>query len=555
MTVRDPEPGEVLVSKIELNKTELILKTGAAETLEVTVTPDNATNKEVTWTSSNTDAATVDGNGKVTAVSAGTATVTATAADGSGKSTSCEVTVRDPEPDEVLVSKIELNKTELTLKTGASETLEATVTPDNATNKKVTWTSSNTDAATVDGSGKVTAVSAGTATVTATAADGSGKSASCEVTVRDPEPDEVLVSKIELNKTELALETGASETLEVTVTPDNATNKKVTWASSNTDAATVDGSGKVTAVSAGTATVTATAADGSGKSASCEVTVTEKTVTDPDDNNPPDGGDDNNPPSGGDDNNPPSGGDNNNPPSEEDTGNNPPSGGDTGNNPPSGGDTGNNPSSGGNNTSNNGNSSSGNQTPAAGSSNVIFDGVTAEENYQVNGKQMKRFRSTNGSDISIVGEASVLPSGLRLHVELLQTGAEDYRKAADAVAKLSGIGNYRTFDVSLKDSSGVAVHQLNGFVDVTMPIPEGIDHARAVVYRVEDNGSLTKCNSTVNNNYLTFRTNHFSTYVIAETTNAAPQTSDIGTIRICFALMMLLMGAAVCCMAKRRKLY
>ena len=256
-------------------------------------------------------------------------------------------------------------------------------------------------------------------------------------------------------------------------------------------------------------------------------------MTDPGDTEDPSGGDDTEDPSGGDDTEDPS------------------TGGNTGNNTPG---TGSNPPSTGNNTNNNGNSGSGNQTPAA-AGNVIFDGVAAEENYQVNGTAMKRFRSTNGSNISIVGEASVLPSGLRLHVELLQESAENYKKAADAVTKLSGIGNYRTFDVSLKDSNGVEIHQLNGFVDVTMPIPEGINRTRVVVYRMEDNGSLTKCDAAVKDNYVTFRTNHFSTYVIAEAANAAPQTSDVGAARIGFGVLLLLSGIAVFCIAKRRKMY
>lgn len=149
----------------------------------------------------------------------------------------------------------------------------------------------------------------------------------------------------------------------------------------------------------------------------------------------------------------------------------------------------------------------------------------------------------------------MLPSGLNLYVELLQTSAEDHRKAETAVSKISGIGNYKVFDVSLKDGNGVLIHQLNGFVDVTMPIPEGINGARVAVYRVEDNGSLTKCDVTVKDNYLTFRTDHFSTYVIAESANAAPQTSDAGAMRIYLSLILLLIGAAVCYMSRRRKLY
>ena len=247
------------VTGVSLNKDKLNLAVGGNETLIATVTPENATNKNVTWSSSNTAVATVDANGKVTAVSVGTTTVTVTTKDG-GKTATCAVTVTIP------VTGVSLNKTELTLPAGSTETLIATVTPDNATNKNVTWSSSNPAVATVDSNGKVTAVSAGTATITVTTVDG-GKTATCAVTVTIP------VTGVSLNKTELTLPAGSTETLIATITPADATNKNVTWSSSNTAVATVGNDGKVTAVSAGTATITVTTEDG-GKTATCAVTVT-----------------------------------------------------------------------------------------------------------------------------------------------------------------------------------------------------------------------------------------------------------------------------------------
>ena len=257
---------EVKVTGVTLNKSALTLIEGASETLTATVAPADATNKKVTWKSSDAAVATVDATGKVTAVKAGEATITVTTEDGA-KTAACKVTVTMP------VSGVTLNKTALTLNIGANETLTATVAPADATNKKVTWKSSDAAVATVDANGKVTAVKAGEATITVTTEDG-GKTATCKVTVK---PN--LVSEITLAA--LAIYVGESKAITATVKPDDATNKELTWKSSDETVATVDATGKVTGKKIGTATITATAQDGSGVSGSCTVTVlsTVKKVT------------------------------------------------------------------------------------------------------------------------------------------------------------------------------------------------------------------------------------------------------------------------------------
>ena len=166
-------------------------------------------------------------------------------------------------PTTIAVTGISLNKTSLSLAVGGSETLIATVTPANAINKTVTWTSSNTATATVDAEGKVTAVSAGTTTITAKAGN---KTATCIVTVSN---NTVAVTSISLNKTTLSLTVGGNETLTATVLPNNATDKTVTWTSSNTAIATVV-NGTVTARAAGTATITAKAGN---MTVTCTITV------------------------------------------------------------------------------------------------------------------------------------------------------------------------------------------------------------------------------------------------------------------------------------------
>lgn len=267
VTVTERTAPVIKVTQIQLSQTRASLNEGKELQLTATVLPTDATNQSLTWSSSVEGVATVDPTGKVTAIKAGTTVITATAKDDSGISASCTVQVTVPT---VKVTGITLNKTTASVVKGKTVALTATVTPDTATDKTIKWTTSNKNVATVSTDGVVTAKAAGTATITATAADDSGVKATCKITVTNPV---VKVTKVTLNKTTASVVKGKTLTLTATVTPTNATNKKVTWKSSNTKIATVDSNGKVTAKAAGTATITCTAADGSGKSAACKITV------------------------------------------------------------------------------------------------------------------------------------------------------------------------------------------------------------------------------------------------------------------------------------------
>ena len=172
----DPLPETIGVEGVYLNTTSVELTEGDQTTLTATVNPSNATNKNVTWTSSDASVATVS-NGKVTAVKAGTATITVKTEDG-GKTATCAVTVN---AKVYPVTGVTLDKTTATMTEGDELTLTATVNPSNATNKNVTWTTSDSKVATVS-NGKVTAVKAGTAIITVKTVDG-GKTATCTVTV------------------------------------------------------------------------------------------------------------------------------------------------------------------------------------------------------------------------------------------------------------------------------------------------------------------------------------------------------------------------------------
>ena len=258
------EDVKIGVTSVTLDKTDLTLDVNGTAKLNATVKPDDATTKTVTWKSDNEGVAIVDNNGNVTAKAAGTATITATV---DGKSASCKVTVNG-QTTTVPVQSVGLNTNKVELSVGEENKLVATVTPEAATNKEVTWSSNNPEVATVDQNGKVVAQKPGNATITVTTKDGN-KTATCEVTVKETP---VAVTGVGLNTNDLKLSAGEANTLVATVTPKTATNPKVKWSSNNLAVATVDNNGKVVAQAPGTATITVTTEDGN-KTATCKVTV------------------------------------------------------------------------------------------------------------------------------------------------------------------------------------------------------------------------------------------------------------------------------------------
>ena len=271
----------VSVTGVTLEPTSLSLFTGDTAPLTATVQPSDATNQNVTWKSSNTEVATVDANGKVTAVGEGNATITVTTVDGS-KTATCIVTVTVP------VTGVKLNKETLELFTDGSETLTATVEPGNATNKNVTWSSSDETIATVDNNGTVTAVGAGKATITATAG---GITATCVVHVRKPATVEASGS------TNLSFTTDRNEfTLTAFVYGENLSQEPNCWewTVANTDVVSLSDtpnlrSGSVassrkafTIKGTGTTTITATYDDGTYRgSVDFKVRISKPTPPDP----------------------------------------------------------------------------------------------------------------------------------------------------------------------------------------------------------------------------------------------------------------------------------
>ena len=249
------------VTELTLNKTSVTLLAGEQETLAASAFPLDT---KVQWSSSSPAIASVDQNGKVTGLDNGTAIITVASADGT-KTATCEVTVV------VHVTGVSLDRTSAEIIKGDSMTLTATVAPSNATNKNVIWTSSDPSVATVSQSGVITAIKAGSTTVVATTVDGE-KTAACEIVVIVP------VNSISLDKESLELIEGDGASLTATIGPDDATDKRITWKSSDESIATVTSTGTVVAVKAGTVTITATTEDG-GLTAECNLTVIKRVVS------------------------------------------------------------------------------------------------------------------------------------------------------------------------------------------------------------------------------------------------------------------------------------
>lgn len=255
-----PKPSEgggshsVTVQSVTLDQSDVTINRKNTLQLTATVAPQNATNKIVTWTTSNKDVADVDSSGKVTAIGAGTVTITATAGQ---KTATCQVTVV------VLMDGIALNHTELSIDKGGTEQLTAKITPEDTTDDKaISWTSSDPEIVSVDAAGKITALKPGKVTVKASAV---GASASCEVTVLSP------MTGIKLDKSTLTLNRNTTDQLTVSFLPVDTTDvRTVTWSSSAPEIADVDQLGNVVAHGIGTAKITASCGE---FSASCDVTV------------------------------------------------------------------------------------------------------------------------------------------------------------------------------------------------------------------------------------------------------------------------------------------
>lgn len=259
------------VEEITLNETEISLVVGTKKILTPNITPARADNKGIFFESSNPDVASVKGIGaeiEITAVSIGETVITVTTEDGN-KTVKCNVSVI---PLIIPVTNVTLDKSELLISIGETDTLKVTISPADATNKNIIWNSDNVNVATVDNNGVITPIAIGKATITATT-ENSNKQSACLVTV----VDENKVAEVKLNVDEFQILVDETRQIIASVLPESATNKNIIWSSNNEDVATVNNDGLVTAKNIGEAIITATSEEG-GKTAECLVKVVSEII-------------------------------------------------------------------------------------------------------------------------------------------------------------------------------------------------------------------------------------------------------------------------------------
>ncbi len=238
------------VTSVTISNATMEVRKGTEFWLHATALPSNADNPAISWSTANSSIATVDQTGKVTTLASGETIITATSVD-TGEYATCKLTVLEP------VTGISLNITSTSIYKNSRFVLIPTVTPIDADNKSVTWTSSDPDIASVDNNGVVTGLKGGKCIILATTVE-RGLVASCEVEVWE------FIESIKINGTTGNINYGETRILTAEVTPETATNLGVVWSSSNPSVLQITERGLITAVGYGTATIYATAADGSG---------------------------------------------------------------------------------------------------------------------------------------------------------------------------------------------------------------------------------------------------------------------------------------------------
>lgn len=267
----------VNVSSVSVNSSSLTMYAGDSRKITASVSPSNATNKDIYWMSSDASVCSVAQDGTITANKAGTATVSAMTRDGSRIESKCTVTVKN-----VLMSKLDTQYASVSVPKSSMTKILFDYSPSNTTNPEVEWTIADSSIAKISGkdsgSVTVTGLTAGTTTLTGKAKDGSNVSCSMKITVTDGMVD---LEGIAFDQPELSVQSGSSVRAGVTTTPADATTLEYTWSSDNDSVAKVDSFGRVTGVNAGSTVirVKAKTMDGNTVEASCKVTVSYAKVT------------------------------------------------------------------------------------------------------------------------------------------------------------------------------------------------------------------------------------------------------------------------------------
>ncbi len=263
ITVTKPS-NTVNPTDIKLSSASVTINAGSSKNVTATVVPDNATNKALTWTSTDNNIATVS-NGMIYGKSPGTAYIDVSTSTGISKRIQVVV-------NSIAISSIKLSQTSAKIGKGGQIKLYVTFTPSNASNKTIKWVSSDNNIATVDGNGLVTTHNAGRVVIRATSVN--GKVSYCNINVTN---DTIAVSSISLNSNQYIIKVGEKAPITAIINPHNATNQKVTFASSNPGIATLDSDGKIKGIREGVTEVTATSSN--GKTAKAFVIVKNKNAT------------------------------------------------------------------------------------------------------------------------------------------------------------------------------------------------------------------------------------------------------------------------------------
>ncbi len=254
-TMVNVSPAIVAVTGITIDKMNVVLDLNETAILIATIQPNNATNQEVTWSSSDPNVVTVDANGTITALMIGNATILATALDGGF---TAETTVEVSE-NIINVTGISVETSSLTIDEGSQLQLNATIEPANATNQSVSWTSDDPNIVSVNAEGEITGLKAGITQINAISDDGSYIAT---VTV-NVEAVIVGVTGIVLNQSSIVLEVGEANQLDATIEPSNASNTDVVWVSFDETIASVDNQGNILGIAAGTTIISVVTVDGS----------------------------------------------------------------------------------------------------------------------------------------------------------------------------------------------------------------------------------------------------------------------------------------------------
>ena len=197
-------------------------------------------------------------------------------------------------------------------------------------------------------------------------------------------------------------------------------------------------------------------------------------------------------------------------------------------------------------------SSVGSQSPSTGTTTPV---VTPSGSTSVATRPQSAATVVGSANVSVADASNVLPAGATMNTYPITSGATYEAAASIARANIPGLSDFAVYEFDLYDSSRASIHQLNGYISVTVPVPEGLEipaGKTVVVYRVEDNGALTRCATTVADGKITFQTNHFSTYIFAVTDAArSPKTADNNMAGV-FAMAMFAAAGMLVCVSRRK---